>query len=145
MGKDARELYRRAAGSYDRRATVTTIAPVQRRALAALAPIPGDRVLDVACGTGLNFAGIQKAIGPSGHLVGVDLSSDMLQVARGRVQRKKWTNVSLVEGPAESFTSPVGAVDRALMSFTHDVLRSPDAVAHVVSACGREAGSSPVA
>jgi len=130
---DARELYRRAARSYDRRATVTTIAPVQRRAVAALGAQPGDCVLEVACGTGLNFEAMEARIGARGRLIGVDLSPEMLQVARARVERHGWTNVSLIEARAEDFASPVIA-DGALLSFTHDVLRSPDAIANVVGA-----------
>jgi ubiquinone/menaquinone biosynthesis C-methylase UbiE len=43
-----------------------------------LAPASGSVVLDMGCGTGLNFVGLEEAIGPRGRLIGIDLSSDML-------------------------------------------------------------------
>jgi ubiquinone/menaquinone biosynthesis C-methylase UbiE len=45
---------------------------------------PGDSVLDIACGTGANFALLDERVGPAGRVVGVDLSPDMLAVAAER-------------------------------------------------------------
>jgi demethylmenaquinone methyltransferase/2-methoxy-6-polyprenyl-1,4-benzoquinol methylase len=56
---------------------------------------PGARVLDVACGTGANFALIEARIGPSGELVGIDLTQRMLDRARGRIASEGWRNVRL--------------------------------------------------
>jgi ubiquinone/menaquinone biosynthesis C-methylase UbiE len=47
------------------------------------APRPGERVLDLACGTGIVTRRLVPAVGPTGRVVGVDLSPDMLAVARG--------------------------------------------------------------
>jgi ubiquinone/menaquinone biosynthesis C-methylase UbiE len=47
-------------------------------------PRPGERVLDLACGTGILTRRLASAVGPTGHVVGVDLSPDMLAVARRR-------------------------------------------------------------
>jgi ubiquinone/menaquinone biosynthesis C-methylase UbiE len=58
---------------------------------------PGARVLDVACGTGANFALIERRIGPSGRLVGLDLTARMLDRARARAVRAGWHNVELRE------------------------------------------------
>lgn len=46
---------------------------------------PGDHVLDVGCGTGLNFPLLRRAVTASGRVVGVDSSADMLRAARTRV------------------------------------------------------------
>ena len=56
----------------------------------------GDRVLDLACGTGLSFAPLIDRIGPTGSLVGVDASPQMLARARERVRGGGWHNVRLV-------------------------------------------------
>ena len=56
----------------------------------------GDRVLDLACGTGLSFEPLIDRIGPTGSLVGVDASPQMLARAGARVQRQGWRNVRLV-------------------------------------------------
>lgn len=50
----------------------------------------GHVVLDLACGTGLNFAALLDAIGPEGHIIGVDASQAMLRRARQRIVRQRW-------------------------------------------------------
>lgn len=61
---------------------------------------PGDRVLDLGCGTGLNFPLLDAAVGPTGVIVGVDLSGPMLARAHARVRRHGWCNVCLVQADA---------------------------------------------
>jgi ubiquinone/menaquinone biosynthesis C-methylase UbiE len=72
----------------------------RRRLAAALALHPGDRVLDIGCGTGLNFEPSLARIGAQGSLVGVDLTPEMLDRARKRIARQGWGNVELVEADA---------------------------------------------
>ena len=67
------------------------------RGIAALAPGVGQQVLDVGCGTGLNFSGLQERVGPSGRIVGIDRSPEMLERARRRAAARGWTNVILVQ------------------------------------------------
>lgn len=104
----------------------------QRIAVNRLDLRPGDTVIDVACGTGLNLGLIEAAIGPSGRIIGIDLSADMLAAARQRIAAGGWENVTLIESPVEEAQLDTVA-DAALFSFTHDVLQSPAAVANVVS------------
>lgn len=73
-------------------------ADARARAIELLDLRPGARVLDVACGTGANFALIEERIGLSGDVVGVDLTPQMLNQARARVARAGWSNVCLREG-----------------------------------------------
>ena len=56
----------------------------------------GDHVVDIGCGTGLNFALLQDAIGPTGTITGVDSSPQMLEQARRRATAHGWSNVTLV-------------------------------------------------
>jgi ubiquinone/menaquinone biosynthesis C-methylase UbiE len=79
-------------------------ADARRRAIELLRLAPGATVVDVACGTGLNFPLIEQRIGPSGTLIGVDLTAGMLGRARARVQRAGWSNVKLVQLDATSLT-----------------------------------------
>lgn len=91
----------------------------------------GEVVVDVGCGTGLNFEYVMDRVGPSGAVIGVDLSPDMLRVTRERVQRAGWPNVVLIESSAEAAELPQRA-DAALFSLTHDVMRSREALEKVI-------------
>jgi demethylmenaquinone methyltransferase/2-methoxy-6-polyprenyl-1,4-benzoquinol methylase len=121
--------YRKAASSYDARARLYR--RYGRMAVACLDLRPGDRVVDVACGTGANLQHLVKRVGAGGQVIGVDLSPDMLNVARDRSQRHGWANVVLVAAAIEEAELPVG-LDAALFSLTHDVLQSKRAVENVV-------------
>ncbi|WP_312883903.1 class I SAM-dependent methyltransferase [Arthrobacter sp. CAN_C5] len=60
----------------------------------------GAQVLDVGCGTGLNFSLLQRQITPDGIIVGIDRSPEMLEQARRRAERNGWTNVILIQADA---------------------------------------------
>lgn len=66
----------------------------------SLAPRPGEQVLDLGCGTGLNFPLLQERIGPEGRIVGIDRSGPMLEQARRRAAKAGWKNVTLVQADA---------------------------------------------
>ncbi|MDQ3955639.1 MAG: methyltransferase domain-containing protein [Actinomycetota bacterium] len=104
----------------------------RRMAVDRLQLRPGESVVDVACGTGLNFDYLYEQVGPSGRIIGIDLSGDMLVRARERVDRAAWRNVTLIESAAESANIPASA-DAAIFSLTHDVMRSREAVENVIS------------
>lgn len=63
----------------------------------ALAPEPGQQVLDIGCGTGLNFPLLQARLGTSGTIVGIDRSAEMLRQARLRAEAHGWQNVLLIQ------------------------------------------------
>ena len=54
------------------------------QALAAAAPRPGERVLDIGCGTGGTTAALAAAVGATGHVLGVDISEPLVAAARAR-------------------------------------------------------------
>jgi demethylmenaquinone methyltransferase/2-methoxy-6-polyprenyl-1,4-benzoquinol methylase len=89
-------------------------------------------VLDVGCGTGLSFEGLRARVGPAGHIVAFDPSPDMLALARARVAQHGWTHLQLLEAGAADVPLAGGA-DAALFHFTHDVLRDPAALDHVLA------------
>lgn len=78
----------------------------RKKAVATLHLRPGDTVVEIGCGTGLNFSLLQQAVGPEGKIIGIDMTDDMLKKARERVRRQGWTNVELVLGDAAGFRFP---------------------------------------
>lgn len=73
----------------------------------------GNRVLDIGCGTGLNFSHLRQRIGPSGHIVGVDASDSMLAQAQRKVQ--PGDHVNLLHGDA-------GRLDDLVSPWTFDAV-----------------------
>lgn len=65
-----------------------------------LAVSPGDVVLDLGCGTGLNFPFLVDAVGESGLVIGVDSSREMLAASRRRIARTGYDTVRLLEADA---------------------------------------------
>lgn len=90
-------------------------------------------MLDVACGTGLSLPALRDAVGIEGEVVGIELSPDMITLARRRVAEAGWQNVALLESPIETANIP-GPFDAVLFHFTHDVMRSPPALARIFAA-----------
>jgi ubiquinone/menaquinone biosynthesis C-methylase UbiE len=93
-----RRHYGRVASIYDwANLEGVLYADARAKAVELLDLSPGARVLDVACGTGANFALIRRRIGPAGELVGVDVTPQMLDRARARIARARWTNLRVRE------------------------------------------------
>jgi demethylmenaquinone methyltransferase/2-methoxy-6-polyprenyl-1,4-benzoquinol methylase len=133
-GPDMTEViarYRRHAAGYDLSARRTMW--IRECAIARLELQRGDRVLDIACGTGLSLTGLRHAVGPDGQVVGIEVSPDMIGRARTRVRRAGWHNVTLLESAIEVAAIP-GPVDAVLFHFTHDVMRSPVALERIFAA-----------
>lgn len=112
LNKDElRKLYRKRSAFYDFSANLYYLIgfreqAYRRKAVAALHLKRGDTVVEIGCGTGLNFSLLQSAVGPEGKIIGVDLTAEMLGKARERVSRNSWTNVELVHGDAAEFRFP---------------------------------------
>lgn len=121
----SRRKYQSRAGNYDQSCGPTW--PIREQAIAGLQLQAGQCVLDVGCGTGLSLDLLRQAVGPSGRVYGIDHSPDMLERARARVAQAGWSNVSVLEVPAQSLVLPE-AVDALLFHYTHDILRSTTAL-----------------
>ena len=92
-----------------------------------LAIEPGETVVDLACGTGLNFERIIERTGEGGRVIGVDLTAAMLEQAADRVRRHGWTNVELVHADAAAYEFPTG-VSRILSTAGITLVAEYDAV-----------------
>jgi ubiquinone/menaquinone biosynthesis C-methylase UbiE len=104
------------AESYERYAVPALFAPAAERLLAAAAPVPGERVLDVGTGTGIVARRVAPLVGPTGTVAGVDASAGMLSVARETAARED-IPISWHEGLAESLPFPDASFDLVLCQF----------------------------
>ena len=104
------------------------------RAVQALGLRAGDSVIDVACGTGLNFPLIEEVIGPDGRIVGVDLTDAMLAHAQDRIETNGWRNITLVQADAAEFDFPA-EVDAILSTYAlSQVPECAEVIAHGAAA-----------
>ena len=115
------ETYRKLAKHYDITSRLYPVPGYPHRAqrlqaVQALGLRAGDSVIDVACGTGLNFPLIEEVIGPDGRIVGVDLTDAMLARAQHRTETNGWSNISLVQADAADFDFPT-EVDAILSTY----------------------------
>ena len=82
--------------------TDATLALVSAALLARAAPRPGERVLDVGCGCGALTLELARAVGPTGHVAGLDISAPMLAEARARARAAGLQNVAWLQADAAS-------------------------------------------
>ena len=119
--EEVNEVYRRRARFYDWSANAYYLIgfrewAYRRRAVEALQLRPAATVVEIGCGTGLNFSLLEQRIGSTGRLIGVDPSPEMLDQARRRVAASGWNNVDLVQARAADFDFPAG-VDGVFSAF----------------------------
>ena len=72
--------------------------PAGAAGLRALARQPGERILDLGCGGGTSTAALADAVGPDGLVTGIDVSPDLIAVARERLAGRR--TVQLIEADA---------------------------------------------
>ena len=111
--KDIVDLYRKRAKRYDFTANLYyligfRLQAYRRQAVQALNLQRGDTVVEVGCGTGLNFPLLRQAVGPEGKIIGTDITDAMLVQAQERVAENGWSNVELIQADAASFHFPTG-------------------------------------
>lgn len=96
----------------------------------------GDRVLDVACGTGALTVALADRVGPEGTVVGLDVNSDMLSVARRKPARIRW-----IGGSADALPLPESSFDAVVsqfgLMFFGDRAGALESMARVLSPGGR--------
>jgi ubiquinone/menaquinone biosynthesis C-methylase UbiE len=90
--------------------------PAQQRLLKAARLRPGERVLDIACGTGLVSFPAAAAVSPFGAVMGTDISEKMVAAARAEAVRLGLTHVSFERMDAERLELPDDDFDAALCS-----------------------------
>jgi demethylmenaquinone methyltransferase/2-methoxy-6-polyprenyl-1,4-benzoquinol methylase len=88
---------------------------------------PGDIVLELACGTGINFPLYQQYIGPGGRIIGVDITDAMLEQAQKRVDNNGWKNVVLFQQDAVTYRTPL-PVNAVISTYALSLFPGPEQV-----------------
>ena len=114
-------LYRKRANHYDFTANLYYLLgfreyAYRKKAVYALNLNRGDTVVEIGCGTGLNFSLLQEVIGPKGKIIGVDLTDKMLEQAQQRIKENGWSNVELVRSDAALYQFP-SEIDGVISTF----------------------------
>jgi len=111
------ELYQKRAGLYDFSANLYYLIGIResayrRKAVESLNLVFGDTVVEIGCGTGLNFRLLRERVGEEGKIIGVDLTAEMLSAAGRRIERNQWKNIELIHCDAGAYAFPeyVGGV-----------------------------------
>jgi demethylmenaquinone methyltransferase/2-methoxy-6-polyprenyl-1,4-benzoquinol methylase len=143
LKREALELFRGLPERYDLLSALLSFGqdPRWRRALVrTVAPSSGERVLDVATGTGLVAAELARS---GCAVVGVDQSPEMLAAARRRFARAATERVELVEGEAEELPFASASFDALTFTYLLRYVEDPAAtmreLARVVRPGGRVA------
>ena len=77
--------------------------------------VPGDRVLDVGCGTGALLVDLARAVGSTGHVIGMERQAAFADEARMRLHASGVSDwVDVIVGGVEDLTLPNDSVDVAI-------------------------------
>lgn len=142
----------RVAGAFDRAAaSYDEIGPRFfthfGRRLVELAEIPaGAQVLDVACGRGAALFPAAQSVGPTGRVIGIDLSTSMVYETDKEIQRMKLANASVQQMDAENLEFAPDSFDYVLSGLGLLFFPQPEhalsEMRRVLKPCGRVALST---
>jgi len=123
--RDAIAWYDRLSPWYDRFITRLDRRP-RNRGIDLVNVRPGEQVLEVGAGTGRALVSFADDVGPSGHVVGLDVSKGMCTVAqKTAVDANVADRVSIVRGDAERLPLETDAFDALFASFTLELFDTP--------------------
>ena len=114
----------------------------RKKAIQSLKLKSGDTIVDLGCGTGLNFPLLNKQVGRQGTIIGVDLSESMLQRAENRIQNLGLDNVRLMQADMSKYNIPSDSdavLSTLAISMSPDYDRIIERAAHTLKAGKRMA------
>ena len=114
------------AETYESYMVPVLFAPSAERLIALARPRPGERVLDVGCGTGIAARRAAPRVGNTGRVVGLDASQGMLAVAR-MVAGREGLSIDWREGRAEALPFTDGEFDLILCQYALMFFSDPSA------------------
>ena len=106
---------------------------------------PGQVVLDLGSGAGLDVLLSAKRVSPGGHAYGVDMTDEMLDLANGHKERSNVTNATFLKGTIENVPLPDSSVDVVLSNCVINLAEDKGAVLKEAFRVLRPGGSFAVA
>lgn len=106
--------------------------------LEKLSAQPGEKILEIGFGTGHCLVALARAVGSTGHVIGLDISDGMLAVAQGRLQQERLSDrIELHLGDATNLSFiEANSLDGVFMSFTLELFDNPE-IPRVLQECHR--------
>jgi ubiquinone/menaquinone biosynthesis C-methylase UbiE len=99
---------------------------------------PGEKILEIGFGTGHCLVALAKAVGPSGQVIGLDISDGMLSIAKHRLQQEglnDYADLHLGDATKIDFIE-TNSLDGVFMSFTLELFDNPE-IPRVLQECHR--------
>lgn len=104
-------LFNAGASAYD--SFIFLHAPAERTAVLA-GLLPGQKVLDIACGSGRAAMAAARVVGETGRVTGVDIADRLLDVAREKAKKAGLENVDYIKGDAARLEFTVDSFDAVM-------------------------------
>jgi SAM-dependent methyltransferase len=89
---------------------------------------PGEVVLDLGSGGGIDCFLAAKQVGPEGRVIGLDMTTDMIRLARRNAKKMEVTNVDFRYGEMEEIPLPDASVDVIISNCVINLSPDKDAV-----------------
>jgi len=116
------------------------LAPLDGPLMERAAALPGERVLDVGCGTGQSAARLAARVGSDGAVLGVDVSAPMLARARMRASELSLVHLDFTEADAQLHGFDPGSFDLVFSRFGVMFFAQPTAAFANLAAATRAGG-----
>jgi len=121
-------LFNEIAPNYDRLNDLLSLGlhrAWKRHLLFLVSPVPGEKGLDLCCGTGDLALSLAQRLRPSGTVFGVDSASEPLEIAKKRSQKEVGASISWVKGDALATGLPSNCFDGVVMAYGLRNLSNP--------------------
>ena len=111
--------------------------PMRRAGLDLLKPADGETILELGFGTGHCIVQLARAVGLRGKVLGVDLSEQMVKLARKHLATAGFAKRAVLrQGDAAHLPYAAGGVDGVFMSFTLELFDTPE-IPKILAECRR--------
>ncbi len=101
---------------------------------------PGERVLDLGSGGGIDVLLSAKRVGPQGRAFGLDMTDEMLALARHNAAEAKATNVEFLKGTIEAIPLPADSIDVVISNCVINLAADKEAVFREIARVLRPGG-----